>query len=313
MKTSFIMAAYNEEKVIRKPLENLKKLHHMDPGIEVLIGLDGCTDRTQEIINEYSFIKVINFGGRKGKTKIINELAKNAKGDLIIIHDADWIFKVDNKERWSQLKDEFNDPKLGGIAESFPIEYQPEKLKKISSIGQLGSLWANYFWMEFQKKNYTYRENNKLYSLYSKENFPFMVNILRKKLFLGTHTMADDYQRALDILSKGYKLQVIEDINFPRMIAAFDSTEIKKMFKQKARHAFAKESTFKTYGIHVGIFNFYIPLFLFSLKNLYKVNNFKSVLGFFMWLFIFVYGNFKNKLSFKKKSFQEVWKIGLRR
>ena len=47
-------------------------------------------------------------------------------------------------------------------------------------MGHLGSLWANYFWMDFQKKNNTYRENNKLYAKFSKNTYPFLVNIIRK-------------------------------------------------------------------------------------------------------------------------------------
>ena len=40
MKISILMAAHNEEKIIRKPLENFKKLKKFDKNIEFLIGLD---------------------------------------------------------------------------------------------------------------------------------------------------------------------------------------------------------------------------------------------------------------------------------
>ena len=148
---SFVMAAHNEENIIRKPLENFKKIYSMDQDVEFLIGLDGCTDKTLNIIKEYPFVKYYDLKGRNGKPTVISKLIKDAKGDVIIIHDADWIFKVDDKEKLLELKNEFKDNKLGGIAEAYPIEYN--EIDKIKSFGHLGSLWGNYFWMDFQKKN----------------------------------------------------------------------------------------------------------------------------------------------------------------
>ena len=48
MKISILTAAHNEEKIIKRPLENFKKLHRFDKNIEFLIGLDGCNDKTKE-------------------------------------------------------------------------------------------------------------------------------------------------------------------------------------------------------------------------------------------------------------------------
>src|SRR3989344_5204163 len=135
MKISFVMAAHNEESIIRKPLDNFKKIHSFDKSAEFLIGLDGCVDGTLGIIKEYKFVKHYNFEGRNGKPVIINNLIKKAKGDIIIINDADSIFKVENKDKLFELKNEFKDKKLGGIAESYPIEYAPENLTKIESLG----------------------------------------------------------------------------------------------------------------------------------------------------------------------------------
>ena len=45
------MAAHNEEKIIERTLKNL--MHIPYENYEVLIGLDGCTDRTEEIVKSF--------------------------------------------------------------------------------------------------------------------------------------------------------------------------------------------------------------------------------------------------------------------
>jgi hypothetical protein len=304
---SFLMAAHNEEKIIRKPLENFRKIHSFDKNIEFIIGLDGCIDRTEDIIKEYPFVKYYKFKGRNGKPVIINNLMKKAKGEIIIIHDADWIFNVKNKSKWIELKNEFKDKRLGGIAESYPIEYIPEKLNKIKSIGHLGSLWGNYFWMDFQKKYYTYKKDNKTYAKFSTNNFPFLTNIFRKELYNKNITLGDDFERTIDILNKRYNILIKEDKDFPRMIAAYDKTRLKDITKQKQRTAIAREQVFKKYSIKITFTNFYIPLLLHSLKNINKIKWLKGKIAFIIWLKIFILGTIINKLSTKKKSTKEGW------
>src|SRR3989344_3921128 len=307
MKISFVVAAHNEEKIIRKPLDNFKKIHFFDKDAEFLIGLDGCTDKTIQIIKEYPFVKYNEFSGRNGKPFVIDNMIKKAKGDVVIIHDADWIFNVKNKNKWNELKNEFTDKRLGGIAESYPIEYIPEELNKINSFGHIGSLWGNYFWMDFQKKNYSYSENNKLYAKFSQNSFPFLVNIFRRELYSKNVTLGDDFERSIDILKKNYKVLIKEDESFPRMIAAYSTTRLKDIAKQKERTALAREQVFKKYEINVTLWNFYIPVFFHSLRNLNKINNIKGRFALFFWLIIFIIGSLRNKLKVRKKSTKEGW------
>jgi len=310
MKISILMAAHNEEKIIRKPLENFNKLKKFDKNIEFLIGLDGCTDKTEEIIKEYKFIKSYDLGKRNGKPKVIDKLIQKSKGEIIIIHDADWIFKVKNKEKLKELKNEFKDKRLGGIAEAFPIEYPPKK--NIKSLGHLGSMWGNYFWMDFQKKNYTFKENNKKYVKLTKNSFPFLVNIFRKKLYTKNITLGDDFERTLDILNKKYKILIKDDLNFPRIISAYDKTNFKDIGKQKERTSLARNQVFRKYKININLHNFYLPLLIHTIKNTNKIKNTKGKIALLIWLFTFGLGTIKNKLS-KEKSTKQGWLMRAKR
>ena len=50
-KISFLIAAHNEEKMIGSTLKNLLSLPYKN--YEIIIGLDGCTDRTLEIVKAF--------------------------------------------------------------------------------------------------------------------------------------------------------------------------------------------------------------------------------------------------------------------
>ena len=69
-KLSFLISAHNEEKLISHALERLVKVQQDYPNMEVLIGMDGCTDNTPKIVakfaKEHKFFKVFELNERKG-------------------------------------------------------------------------------------------------------------------------------------------------------------------------------------------------------------------------------------------------------
>src|SRR3989344_464119 len=107
IKISFLIAAHNEEKIIAKTLKNLISLPYKN--YEVILGLDGCTDKTEEIVKSFEKkskkIRHYNLNIREGKPAVINKIIKKAKGEIMIINDADWIFRVKDKDSLKQLLD----------------------------------------------------------------------------------------------------------------------------------------------------------------------------------------------------------------
>ncbi len=92
---SVIMPAHAEEARIAKTLKDydiyFSKEYHQN--FEMTVILDGCVDRTVEIVNEYSSqfsqIKSKTFEQRLGKGGAIREGLKIANGDIILLVDAD--------------------------------------------------------------------------------------------------------------------------------------------------------------------------------------------------------------------------------
>lgn len=93
---AILMAAYNEEKVIGEKIASVIETTYSLKKITLYIGSDASTDRTDSIIEEYSRkypqIKLIRFGGRTGKSGIINQLASEAEQAIFILTDANVIF-----------------------------------------------------------------------------------------------------------------------------------------------------------------------------------------------------------------------------
>lgn len=88
-KISIIIPCYNEEKNIQ---ECLKKIPPLDWETEIIVVDDGSTDRTSEYAQatQRSDLKVIRYEKNLGKGAALRRGLQEAKGDTIVILDADY-------------------------------------------------------------------------------------------------------------------------------------------------------------------------------------------------------------------------------
>jgi cellulose synthase/poly-beta-1,6-N-acetylglucosamine synthase-like glycosyltransferase len=84
---SVLMAAYNEEKVIRRKLESIFQSDYPAEKLELVVGSDGSTDATNAIMEEFigrgHRIVFKNFGGRTGKIRHHQSNLSFGQGDYI--------------------------------------------------------------------------------------------------------------------------------------------------------------------------------------------------------------------------------------
>ncbi len=89
---SILIAAYNEEEVIEAKIRSVLKSDYPEEKLEILVGSDHSTDRTNEILSllekAYPMLRVKVFEKRTGKPEVINQLAKKAVGEILVITDA---------------------------------------------------------------------------------------------------------------------------------------------------------------------------------------------------------------------------------
>jgi cellulose synthase/poly-beta-1,6-N-acetylglucosamine synthase-like glycosyltransferase len=92
-----MVAAHNEEKVIKDKLDNIIRLNYPKNKIEFLVSSDNSTDKTNEIVKEFikshpiEKISLYEVKERKGKTNAQNEAQKMVKSEILVMTDANSI------------------------------------------------------------------------------------------------------------------------------------------------------------------------------------------------------------------------------
>lgn len=95
--TSVIIVVYNEERCIRRRVENVLTQDYPPERLEVIVASDGSTDRTVEIAREYEKDNtlVLNWTEKRGRAAVQDDTVKKAKGEVLIFTDAETVFDKD--------------------------------------------------------------------------------------------------------------------------------------------------------------------------------------------------------------------------
>jgi len=188
---SLLVAAYNEEARIENKIKTLLELDYPDERIEILIGSDGSTDKTEEIISKYTNdkIKLFRLPQRQGKPSVLNMLVPQAKGELLVFTDARQTL---DKNALKELVKNFCDPKVGSASgELFYINEDDNK----PGAG-LGLYWS---YEKFIRKS-----ESRMGSMLGATGAFYAI---RKELFmpLPEDLILDDVYTPMKIVSKGYR------------------------------------------------------------------------------------------------------------
>lgn len=118
MKTiSVLIPMHNEEQVLAYALEALLECDYDRDRLEIIPINDNSTDRTKELLDEYhkkyEFIRPLHRNcPDRGKPAGLNDAMKMAKGEIIIVFDADY---RPAKDMLKQLAIAFEDPEVGAV------------------------------------------------------------------------------------------------------------------------------------------------------------------------------------------------------
>lgn len=87
---TIIITAYNEERALAAKLENTLALDYPRELLEIIVASDCSTDRTDDIVREFSArgVRLCRQPERMGKTAAQNAAAEQAHGEVIIFSDA---------------------------------------------------------------------------------------------------------------------------------------------------------------------------------------------------------------------------------
>src|SRR5213082_1465425 len=187
---SVLVAAYNEASCIGQRIENLLAQDYPADKIEIIVGSDASTDGTDAIVQHYAARSVkLSRGERAGKAGVLARIIGLARGDVLILTDANSEFEKDAIRR---LVQPLRDPVVGLVC---------GRLRLHSPLGAPVAEGA-YWKLESMLKLYESRRgcvmgaNGGIYAV-------------RKHLFppLPAGTVVDDFVAALRVLQNGYEVQ----------------------------------------------------------------------------------------------------------
>lgn len=189
---ALLIAAHNEQDVIAQKIDNALKLDYPSHRIEIWIGTDACTDRTDEILSGYgNKIRVVRFSVRQGKSAILNQLVERTSAEIIIFSDANTFFAP---EAVRKLVRHFADSRIGGVCGRLTLQGETP-----SVLGQ----WEKGYW-EFEsrvkalegKVGRVMGANGAIYAIRRKLYRPIPLDRL----------LMDDFFITLSVLTAGYRV-----------------------------------------------------------------------------------------------------------
>jgi poly-beta-1,6-N-acetyl-D-glucosamine synthase len=225
-KVSILIAAYNEEKVIKSKIENCLEIDYPSDLLDVWIASDGSSDGTNEIVKDYvknnPSIHLIELP-RTGKSGAINKAIIQIKSEIVVFSDANTIY---NQNSIKKLIVHFADPKIGcvcgrlvyrnpgevvsGKGESFYWRYETALKKLESKIGYIAGA------------------NGSIYAI-------------RRSLFepLPAKTINDDFTISMKIVEKGFKSVYEDNALAYEDVAPKMESEFKRHVRDGAGHYIA--------------------------------------------------------------------------
>ncbi len=110
-----LVPVYNEERVIRKKIENLLSLDYPESKLSVWIGSDCSTDGTEKEVRSFNDPRIHFWvaSERGGKTGVLNKLAPQIDADIILFTDAN---TMHNSNCLRMIARNFADETIGGVA-----------------------------------------------------------------------------------------------------------------------------------------------------------------------------------------------------
>lgn len=93
---SVVIPVYNEEKGGAKGINRVKNaLQNISGESEIIAVNDGSTDKTEEVLKDFGYLKIINHNNNRGYGAAIKTGIKSAKYENILIIDADNTYPAD--------------------------------------------------------------------------------------------------------------------------------------------------------------------------------------------------------------------------
>jgi len=214
---SVLIAARNEEKVIKNLLEDLRRQTYKN--WEAIVVAHNCTDKTYEVASSIKDdrIKVIKYDGPYGKPVALNYGVKYVRGDIVVVFDADARIESDFLEKLVPYFQKYD-------AVQVRIESSNSKVNILTALTDLE-------WVVFTDSVERSGSGFHLFALLGGTGQAIKYSALKDVGFWDEKILVEDYDLSLRLLEKKYKIGYAHDV------AVYDEKPCKwsSFFKQRAR------------------------------------------------------------------------------
>lgn len=213
---TFIVAAYNEQAVIEKKIQNSLSLIYPSEKLRMIFVTDGSQDKTVELVSRYPAIKLLHEAERKGKVSAINRAMKEVTTPIVIFSDANSLV---NAEAIKKIVRHYQDKMVGGVTGEKKVT---DPNKDLNGVLEESSYWK---YESFLKKM-----DSSFYTVVGAAGELFS---MRTELFefLSEQIILEDFVQSLLICQKGYSVKYE-----PGAVATeTSSSSIKEEQKRKVR------------------------------------------------------------------------------
>ncbi|HCV14968.1 MAG TPA: glycosyl transferase [Rikenellaceae bacterium] len=188
---TLLIAAYNEEDVVKMKMENIHSLNYPERLLEVVWVTDGSNDKTNELLSFYKDLRVLHQPERLGKTAAINRAVKFIDNPIIVFTDANTQM---NSEALLEIAAAFEIPSTGCVA--------GEK-RVFSDSGNISSAGEGLYWKYESKLK---ELDSRLFSAVGAAGELFAI---RRELFeeVDSDTLLDDFIISMNVLKRGYRIR----------------------------------------------------------------------------------------------------------
>lgn len=221
-RVSIVVAAYNEEKVICKTVNSLLQSDY--DNLEVLVVNDGSKDGTASVVEEaYAGNEKVRLINKEngGKSSAVNRGFMEARGEIVIVLDADTII---SKDAVSLMVRHFVDPDVAAVSGNVKV-------------GNVRNIWT--MWQHVEYVTGLNLERRAFDALNCITVVPGAIGAWRKELvvkagYYKEDTLAEDADITLTFLQQGYKIVYEEGAK------AFTEApeDLKSLVKQRVRWAY---------------------------------------------------------------------------
>lgn len=260
---SVVLSVWNEEDVIKQKIENLLSLDYPSAKMEILIGSDGSTDRTNDLIKQFQdpCLKLIAGAQRRGKMLTLNALVKEARHDVLVFTDARQPFEADAIK---VLVHNFVDSHIGCVSGELMFS------KKSGATARGINLYWNY-------EKFIRRAESDVHSMLGATG---AIYAIRKHLYheVPGNIVLDDMYIPLKIIQRGYR--AVFDASARAYDEVADSPQ--EEYRRKARTLFGNYQIFWAFRGMFNPFKSPIAIQLFSHKLLRVVVPFLMIAVFFI-------------------------------